>query len=201
MLDEQGYLHSRQPAVEQQADPQAIAIELRAQVARALAAGVDATHVDAHMGTVFAPQFIQSYIEVARGNRLPIFFLSRDGAERLRARTGGRMGSAAYPADLWQNLEARGVALFDDLAMLPLDDPADHVGVAKRIIDGLQPGLTVLIMHPAQDTPELRAIAPDWRSRVANYQALLSGELRDYIRQSGVQMIGYRLLRDALRGR
>jgi predicted glycoside hydrolase/deacetylase ChbG (UPF0249 family) len=199
MLDEQGYLHSRQPAVEQQADPQAIAIELRAQVERALAAGVDATHVDAHMGTVFAPQFIQSYIEVARDNRLPMFFLSRDGSERLRARTGGRMGSAAYPADLWQGLEARGVALFDDIAMLPLEDPADHIGVAKRIIDGLQPGLTVLILHPAQDTPELRAIAPDWRSRVANYQALLSSELRDYVRQSGVQLIGYRPLRDALR--
>jgi hypothetical protein len=57
----------------------------------------------------------------------------------------------------------------------------------------------VLILHPAQDTPELRALAPDWRSRVANYQAFLSDELRDHVRQSGVQVIGYRPLRDALR--
>jgi len=65
--------------------------------------------------------------------------------------------------------------------------------------DELRPGLTMLILHPAQDTPELRAISPDWRSRVANYQACLSSELRDYVRQSGVQVIGYRPLREALR--
>jgi predicted glycoside hydrolase/deacetylase ChbG (UPF0249 family) len=200
MLDEQGYFHGRQPAVVQQADPRAVAIELRAQVDRALGAGIDATHIDSHMGTVFAPRFVQSYIEVARENRLSLFFLSRDGSERLHARTSGRMGEAAYPAHIWQDLEARGVALFDDMVMLPLDDPADHVAVAKRIVDGLRPGLTLLILHPAQDTPELRAIAPDWRSRVANYQACLSSELRDYVRQSGAQVIGYRPLRDALRG-
>jgi chitin disaccharide deacetylase len=84
--------------------------------------------------------------------------------------------------------------------MLPLDDPTDHVAVAKRIVDGLQPGLTVLLLHPAQDTPELRAASPAWRSRVANYQACMSSELRDYVRQSGVQVIGYRPLREVLRG-
>lgn len=64
--------------------------------------------------------------------------------------------------------------------------------------NGLHPGLTVLILHPATDTPELRAIASDWHSRVANYQACLSRELRNHIPQSGVQVIGYRPLREAL---
>jgi predicted glycoside hydrolase/deacetylase ChbG (UPF0249 family) len=201
MLDEQGYLHGWPPAVEQQADPQSIAAELRAQVARALAAGIDATHVDAHMGTVFGPRFVQSYVDVARENRLPLFFLSRAGVERRRELMPSRPGEAAYPPQLWEELEARGVALFDDIAMLPLDDPTDHVAVMKRIVDGLRPGLTVLILHPAQDTPELRAIAPDWRCRVANYQACMNSELRDYVRQSGVRLIGYRPLRDALRSR
>ncbi len=200
MLDEQGYLHAWPPAVEQQADPQAVR-HRAAGAGGARAAGWDRHRydIDAHMGTVFSPRFIQSYIDVARENRLPPFLLSRDGAERLRVRTSGRMGDTDYPAHLWEDLEARGVALFDDMAMLPLHDPADHIAIAKRIVDGLQPGLTVLILHPAQDTPELRAIAPDWRCRVANYEACLSGELRDHMRQSGVQLIGYRPLREALR--
>jgi predicted glycoside hydrolase/deacetylase ChbG (UPF0249 family) len=195
MLDEQGYLHAWPPAIHERADPQAVAVELRAQVARALAAGIDATHVDAHMGTVLAPQFVQSYIDVAQEHQLPLLFLGRDAAERIY----GSSEDTAYFAPLWQDLEARGVALFDDIGMLPLDDPTDHVAVMKRSVDNLQPGLTVLILHPAQDTPELRAIAPDWRSRVANYQACLSEELRNYVRQAGVQLIGYRPLRDALR--
>jgi hypothetical protein len=199
LLDEQGYLHRSPPVVEQQADPQAVAIELRAQVARALQAGIDATHVDAHMGTVLGLPFVQSYLEVALDNRLPPFFLSHDGMERLRVRTSGRMGLTSYEPQFWQQLEENGVPLFDDIAGLPLNDPTDQVAVAKKIIDDLRPGLTVLILHPAQDTPELRALAPDWRSRVANYEACLSTELRDYVRQSGVQVIGYRPLRELMR--
>src|SRR5689334_17257195 len=56
MLDEQGYFHASSAAVERLADPVAVALELRAQVERALQAGIDATHVDAHMGTVLLPR-------------------------------------------------------------------------------------------------------------------------------------------------
>ncbi|HET9221720.1 MAG TPA: polysaccharide deacetylase family protein [Roseiflexaceae bacterium] len=199
LLDQQGYLHAAPAVTEQQADPGAVAAELRAQVERALQSGIDATHIDAHMGTALRPRFVQSYTQVALENRLPAFFLSREGAQRLRVRTGGGLGSETYDPQLWQDLEERGMPMFDDLAMLPLHDPCDHVAIAKKIVDELRPGLTVLILHPAQDTPELRAIAPDWRGRVANYQACLSEELRDYVRQSGVQLIGYRPLRELVR--
>ena len=53
-------------------------------------------------------------------------------------------------------------------------------------------------MHPAVDTPELRAIAPDWPSRVANYQAFISREMRDFLRGSDLRIIGYWRLRDLM---
>jgi YdjC-like protein len=199
LLDQQGYLHASPAVTEQQADPGAVAAELRAQVERALQSGVDATHIDAHLGTALRPRFVRPYMQVAIDNRLPAFFLSREGLERLRVRTGGGLGGETYDPQLWRDLEERGIPVFDDLAMLPLHDPADHITIAKKIVNGLRPGLTVLLLHPAQDTPELRALAPDWRSRVANYQACLSAELRDYVRQSGVQLIGYRPLRELVR--
>jgi hypothetical protein len=71
--------------------------------------------------------------------------------------------------------------------------------LAKKIVDDLRPGLTLLILHPAQDTPELRALASDWRCRVANYEACMSEELRDHVRESGVQLIGYRPLSELIR--
>ena len=43
-----------------------------------------------------------------------------------------------------------------------------------------------------------RAIAPDWPFRVADHAAFQSAELSDHIRQTGVQVIGYRVLRDAM---
>ena len=199
MLDDQGYFHGWPPAVVEQADPVAVAAELRAQVAKAQQFGLDITHVDGHMGTVMRPPFIRAYVDVALENQLPLLLPSRNGAERLRAH-GINLGEPGSEGDrLWQELEERGLPLFDHVAMLPLDDPTDQVAVAKRVMDDLQPGLTMLILHPAQDTPELRAIAPDWRSRVANYAACMSSELRDHVRQSGVQVIGYRPLRELVR--
>jgi len=42
-------------------------------------------------------------------------------------------------------------------------------------------------------------MAPDWRSRVADHAAFQSAELSNHIRQTGIQVIGYRVLRDAMR--
>ena len=74
----------------------------------------------------------------------------------------------------------------------------DRVAQAKQAFDALPPGLTHFALHPAVDTPELRAIAPDWSSRVADYQAFTSRDLRNYVRRSGIQIIGYRELRNIL---
>lgn len=55
-------------------------------------------------------------------------------------------------------------------------------------------------MTPNPDTPELRALAPDYRSRVADYEAFLSPALRDFVRDQGIHVIGYGTLRDLWRG-
>lgn len=200
LLDNDGYLHAQPQATWQQADPHAVAVELDTQVRQALAAGIDATHVDTHMGTIVHPRFLRAYAQTALDHRLPGLFLAHP-EERLYERGLGDEAAIASAGQFVRELVAGGMPLFDDLAMLPLDTWDDHVAVTKQIIDGLRPGLTLVILHPARDTPELRALAPTWRARVANYEALLSRELRAYVRQSGVQVIGYRPLREALRAR
>jgi hypothetical protein len=88
----------------------------------------------------------------------------------------------------------------DHLTGLPLEeDPGDRIALAKMEIDALPAGISHLLFHPAQDSPELRAITPRWRSRVADYEAFSSEELRRYIRDAGVHVIGYRSLRDLMR--
>ena len=196
MIDEDGYFHQWQPATWENAVVGAVETEMRAQVDRALRAGIEPTHVDSHMGAVARPPFTRAYANVALDNRLPLLFvqgahnLEWDGITPEQMEEGLKVG---------EDLAARGVPIFDSLEWLPLEDPEDHVGVAKKIIDRLPAGLSMLLMHPSVDTPELRAIAPDWPSRVANYEAMLSEELRDYIRKSGVQVIGYKPLRELIR--
>ena len=65
LLDADGYFNQWHQAVYDNAKPEAVAVEVNAQIERALAAGIDVTHVDSHMGTIMSPLFIQSYIQAS----------------------------------------------------------------------------------------------------------------------------------------
>jgi hypothetical protein len=46
--------------------------ELRAQIDLAYRAGIDVTHLDAHMGAALSPEFCKIYIRLGLEYRLPI---------------------------------------------------------------------------------------------------------------------------------
>jgi len=198
LIDTEGYFYRQQEPVQQQADTAVVQAEIAAQVERALASGIDVTHIDTHMGTVAHPKFIPAYLQLARQRQLPALMLRLDEAGWRAIGLDGEV--VAFAARFVAQLEEQGVPMLDHLSQeLPLDQHEERVELAKKLFDSLPPGLTHFILHPAQDTPELRAIAPDWRSRVADYQAFMSRELRDHVRDIGIHVIGYRTLRDLIR--
>jgi predicted glycoside hydrolase/deacetylase ChbG (UPF0249 family) len=197
LIDEEGYFPRQAEAVQARGDPEAVRQELQAQVTRALDAGIDVTHVDTHMGTVAHPKFIPTYVQLAVEHRLPILIPRLDEAGWRRIGMNDEM--ATFATQFVSQLEAQGLPLLDNLVMLPLDQPVDRIELVKQAFDSLPPGLTHLIIHPAQDTPEVRAITPDWQSRVGDYQVFTSEELRAHVKNAGIQVIGYRELRNLIR--
>jgi predicted glycoside hydrolase/deacetylase ChbG (UPF0249 family) len=199
LMDEQGYFHRGSQAVVKMAEAEAVQVELAAQLTRALEAGIDVTHIDSHMGSVGDVKFVSGYIQMAVQSRLPAltFRLDVDGWQEL----GVDASTAVIAMQLMSQLEEQGFPLLDRAVQeLPLDQPQNRIETAKRAFDALPPGLTHFILHPSKDTPELRAITPDWEARVADYVAFLSPELRDHVQDSGIHVIGYRALRNLLRG-
>lgn len=197
LIDAEGYFHRTREAAQAHGDPQAAAAEMAAQVARALAAGVDVTHIDTHMGTVAHVRFAAAYVHTARRHNLPAM-ISRWGAGRLQQERGVDDVTAQTTGALVQRLEEAGFPLVDHVDGMPLEgDKPLALALAK--FAALQPGLTHFILHAAADTPELRAITPDWPARVADYALFTSPALRDFIRDQGIHVIGYRALRDLLR--
>jgi hypothetical protein len=108
--------------------------------------------------------------------------------------------TAAFTARMVEEMEASGFPLLDAIYGMPLDEPENRLEQAKAAFAGLQPGITHFIIHPSADTPELRAIAPDWRSRVADWQTFQTPELREAIRELGVQIIGYKQIQALFQG-
>lgn len=197
LMDKDGYFHQWHPAVYDQALPEAVEVEVNAQVERALGAGIDITHIDSHMGTIMHPKFVQAYLQAGMSRQIPNM-LPRTSAQGFSMMGINAESLADYQPILAQ-LEEQGLPMLDGLAALPLEHSDDHIGLAKKLLTELPVGVTHFIFHPSVDTPELRTIAPDWRARVANYNAFISKEMKDFIKNSGIQVIGYRKIKDALR--
>jgi predicted glycoside hydrolase/deacetylase ChbG (UPF0249 family) len=167
------------------ADLDEVRRELRAQVERAILWGFDVSHLDSHMGALqLRPEFFDVYLDLAVEFGLP---LRLSGASTER-HTG-------FP---FRRLAAEeGVVSPDHLVVVR--------GVGSRstfeqVLGSLRPGVTELYVHPAIDTPELRAATDDWEARVDDHRLVTSDrELARAMADAGVVRIGYRLLRELQR--
>jgi predicted glycoside hydrolase/deacetylase ChbG (UPF0249 family) len=171
--------------------------ELRAQLEHALAAGIDVTHLDAHMGTALDPRFARAYVELALEFRLPAFIPEPAGLA-LTARQ-----SAALPLyrELIDAVRARGAPVFDQLEGDSLSfAPGDGLAHNLARLARLRPGLCWWITHCARGDDELRALARDWRQREEERRIWSDGSMGRALAQAGVRTLGMRPLRDLLRG-
>lgn len=198
LLDSEGFFPRSESEIQAQADPDEAAAELQAQVERALSFGLDVTHIDTHMGAVAHPKFIPAYIQLVDRFKVPPMIPRGDIATFQSL--GMDAGLSEFLATSSAQLEEQGYPLVDQITGLPLDQPVGQLEGAKQILGELPPGLTHFIIHPSTDTPELRQITPDWPSRVANYQLFMRQELHDYMKSQGIHLIGYRQIRELLRG-
>ena len=160
--------------------------ELRAQVERAILWGFDVSHLDSHLGTLqLKPEFFDIYVDLALDFGLPIR-LSGASTER----------TIGFP---FRKLAAEeGVVFPDQLVTVPGVGSRRQI---ERAVYDLRPGVTELYVHPAIDTPELRALTPDdWAARVDDHDLVVTDRtLRTMLDRAGARLIGYRELRDLQR--
>ena len=167
------------------ADPSEVLRECRAQVERAMAWGIDVTHLAPHLSVItLRPEFFDIYLELACEYRLPIRLPSTISAEQ-----------AGFP---FRRLAAEEGVVFPD--------HFDHdwrAGSRERVYDAvrsLQPGVTEIHVQPVVDTPEVRAITDVADLWIDDHRLVTADDtLRRLLDESGAVLIGYRALRDAMR--
>lgn len=197
LLDDQGFLPRTAVEVARQAKPEHVEIELRAQIDTALAAGIDVTHLDSHMGTVLFPPFVEVYAKLAAEYRLPAFVARPDKQVLAKA---GLAGFEPVLRAAMQQMESRGLPILDAVDLFSLDfAPGQGEAHTRTRLDRLGAGLTYFIIHPAKDGEEIRAISADAHARVFEHEFYGSARGRDVFAQAGIKTVGMRPLRDLLR--
>ena len=156
--------------------------ELRAQVERAILWGFDVSHLDSHLGSLqHRPEFFDVYLDLAVEFRLPLR-LAGAAVER----------SVGFP---FRFLAAEEGVVFPD-HFAPVASGHGSRRTVERAIHELEPGVTELHVHPAHDTPELRAYDEAWSHRVDDHHlTCFDHELPVLLDRLGVVRIGYRALR------
>jgi chitin disaccharide deacetylase len=173
------------PDLWEHADPAEVLRECRAQIERALAWGIDVSHLAPHLTSItLRPEFFDVYLELAIEFRLPVRLPSTISAEQ-----------AGFP--FRRLAEEEGVVFPDHF------DHDWRAGSRDRVYDavrGLQPGVTEIHVQPAIDTPEVRALSSQADGWIDDLALVTTDHtLRELLRDSGAVLIGYRALRDAMR--
>jgi len=173
--------------------------ELRAQIYRALEAGIDVSHIDAHMGTVFDPKFVDIYFRLAHEFKLPAFIPRLRQSEARFLNLGARL--AEYERRIGA-AEAAGFPIFDHFEADSLSfTPGTGLVHNSARLDHLGPGLAYLITHCAEGGPELEGITHDWRQRDEEHRIYSDGSMAAEMSRRGIRTSGMRPLRERLNAR
>jgi predicted glycoside hydrolase/deacetylase ChbG (UPF0249 family) len=167
------------------ADPAEVLRECRAQIERALAWGIDVTHLAPHLTAItLRPEFFDVYLELATEFVLPVRLPSTISSEQ-----------AGFP--FRRLAEEEGIVFPDHF------DHDWRAGSRDRVYDAiaaLRPGVTEIHVQPAIDTPEVRALTDSAQGWIDDLDLVVNDQhLRDLLAESGATVIGYRHLRDAMR--
>ncbi len=206
LTDAEGALWPSIEAVVQHASADEVDAEIRAQLARARAMGFEPTHLDSHMGTLFAtPDFLMRYLQLGMETGIPVMFPA--GNCKLVSRTN--------PMDLepiralGEQVWAAGLPVLDDLHNLSYGweiapaiaaNPkklqratADHYMETLREVE---PGLTMVIMHCTDPTEVFAHISDSGPTRQGDLLAMLDPRLRTFLSEEGFILTTWREVKE-----
>lgn len=189
LLDPSGYLWPETAPAAENTKPEEAEREIRAQIERAKAAGIHPTHLDSHMGVLFArPGLFAVYVKVAHEYDLP-FLAPRIPGDPLKfsSQLSGKdpvvdsvvMANPTVRADQWKEFY-------------------------ETAIKNLRPGLSEMIVHLGHDNAELEAVTLDhpdygsaWRQR--DYNFVTSAEFKKMLEENHIVLIKWRDLQKLLK--
>lgn len=188
LVDANGYFHLDW-APSQRIDPADVARELRAQIDRAIAMGVRPTHLDSHQYRLFenGKDLFQVAVRLAHDYKLPLFVVRDWFADKPY------LQNSLGPGDL---------VVDHTVTIDPSVPPAKWNDFYISALKSLQPGVTVFIIHLADDNDEMRAATRErstwgaaWRQR--DFDFFTSEHFRELIREQGIKLVTWRELANA----
>ncbi|MGC1243174.1 MAG: polysaccharide deacetylase family protein [Chryseosolibacter sp.] len=208
LVDEEGALWHSVDQVVKNASPDEVETEIREQLKRARDIGFEPTHLDSHMGTLFAsPAFLERYIKVGIENKIPVMFPGGHNTMIGQERNVTPEMKNQFRA-LGKKIWEAGLPVLDDLHNVSYDFeyPGDHLSdeqlqkfATKRYIETireLKPGVSMVIMHCTAPSEVFKYIANSGRVRKADMLAMMDPAFRKFIKDEKIILTTWRELKE-----
>jgi chitin disaccharide deacetylase len=183
-----GYFYPDTREVAERAKLDEVESEIRAQIERAKAMGLEPSHLDSHMHVLYhTPELFRVFLKVAREYKLPVRMARNDPLfEQLLP--------LMAPGDPIPD------AIFSPGADVAASGWKDYY---VNLIKSLQPGVTEIFVHLAGDDAETQAVTvnhPDWGAawRQREVEAISSPQFRKALEDNHVILIGWRDIKKLL---
>ncbi len=199
LVDDHGYLWPDVVSVRRHAHPEAVEAEWRAQIDRALAAGIDVTHLDAHMGSALAPEWCERYVAVGIDYRVPVLITGTLGdygpCNHLAGVDEGPFDDAVVAA------RSAGMPVFDRVLETDFSRPRGRPADYRAVLGDLDAGLIYCAFHPnAPGGAEIEVIEPDqFHVRTDEYELFRTAGWKDWLESRPYDPTTMRELRDGWR--
>lgn len=165
LIDPDGKLWHQVSDVVKHASAKEVETEIRAQIEKVLTLGLKPTHIDTHMGTLYAsPEYFRVFLKVAEEYNIPAnaIDMSVQSVADLYREQG-------YPIneEMIELLSEYRLPKIDNLISLPVGSSYEQVREKFfREVKALKPGITEIVFHPSLNSENLKTITDSWQQRV-----------------------------------
>ncbi len=206
LRDEEGYFPHGTLAAEQNADIDEVKAELRAQIERCRTLGLNPSHADNHMGSLYGiatgrwellAATLETLAPYRLGFRLPASVADIDfGNSMLGIGTDADFTRTAA-AKMVEAAAAAHIALPDHLLPGEWGGPQDesyenYQDYLYALYENLPAGITETYLHPALEADELKDACGRWQFRVWEYRIMKDPKTKQHVEAHGIKLINYR---------
>ncbi|MEO8719809.1 MAG: polysaccharide deacetylase family protein [Ginsengibacter sp.] len=200
LVDSTGAMWSDVSDVVKYASPDEVDKEIRAQLVRAEKMGFHPTHLDSHMGTLFASgDFLQKYIQLGIEKQIPLMF---PGGHDTYISNEMKLSKTQLHQfqELGKKIWNAGLPLLDDLMNSSYDwnPPSsikDDASLCKWRVDlyenallKLKAGVTMVIMHCTDPSEIFSEISDSGDKRKADMLAMLDPGFKKFLKDNGFML-------------
>jgi predicted glycoside hydrolase/deacetylase ChbG (UPF0249 family) len=221
LIDQEGAMWNNVPDVFRHATLNDLAHEIKAQLSRAKTLGLNPSHLDTHMGTLWAStDYVKLFQRVSLTYGIPILLPAGHGTLLRQQLASGPLAGLRKLDDNEDSTKAmqaltqlgeerwkNGLAVVDDLFIMSYDwqlpeqtQPTDDnlrkfkTEKYKQLLSKLTPGITVILVHCADATKDFNTISDSWITRRGDLLSMTDPELKAFIQQQNIQLTNWREL-------